>query len=122
MTTFDRIRAILVDSLAVSENEIVEEASLSGDLGAESIDLLDMVFRLEREFDIQLSSDELFPTGIFRGDDGYVENGIITEKGLNKLKEVIPYGDFSKLGDLRQENVSKVFTVGTLVKFVESKI
>lgn len=121
LTTFDRVQNVLLDALNAEKSDVTPDASLSGDLGAESIDLLQIVFELEQEFDIKIDSAKLFPTGIFKGDEGYVENGRVTEKGMKKLKEVIPFGDFSKLdvSPLAGE-VTNVFTVDTLVKFIDS--
>ena len=51
---FEKVRETLVDALGVDDDEIEAEATLTGDLGAESIDFLDIVFRLEKTFDIKI--------------------------------------------------------------------
>lgn len=122
-STFDRVRDVLVDALAVEPEEIRPDSSLYQDLGAESIDLLDITFRLERTFNIKIDDRELFPTGIFGGNDDYVQDGVVTPSGMAKLKEAIPFGDFSKVGKAPQPSeIPAVFTVSTLCKFVEQKL
>ena len=82
---YGKVAATLVEALNVDEDEVIPGATLQGDLGAESIDFLDIVFRLEREFGIKVSRDELFPESIFQGNPEFVQDGIVTDKGLAKL-------------------------------------
>jgi acyl carrier protein len=122
-STFEKVREILVEALSVETEEITPEASLYQDLGAESIDLLDITFRLERGFGIKIDDRELFPTGVFGDSADYVKDGVVTPAGMAKLKEAIPFGDFSKLRNSpRPDEIPAVFTVNTLVKFVEHKV
>src|SRR6201987_5870299 len=86
----------LVEALSVDEAGITPSASLQGDLGAESIDFLDIVFRLEREFAIKIPRGELFPESVFQGDPEFVQNGKVTDKGLAELRARMPYADLSK--------------------------
>src|SRR5437763_2268452 len=88
--------ATLVEALNVDEDQINPGATLQGDLGAESIDFLDIVFRLEREFGIKIPRGELFPESIFQGDPDFVQGGKITPKGLAELKARMPYADLSR--------------------------
>ena len=69
---FHKVSATLVEALNVDEDEIKPTSTLQGDLGAESIDFLDIVFRLEREFGIKIPRGELFPESIFQGDPEFV--------------------------------------------------
>ena len=57
----ENVRNTLVEALAVEPDEVTEDATLQGDLGAESIDFLDIVFRLEKGFNIKIPRGELFP-------------------------------------------------------------
>jgi acyl carrier protein len=57
---YRKVSATLVEALNVDEDEVTPGATLQGDLGAESIDFLDIVFRLEREFGIAIPRGELF--------------------------------------------------------------
>src|ERR1700747_275161 len=93
---FTKVSATLVEALNVDEDEITPESTLQGDLGAESIDFLDIVFRLEREFGIKIPRGELFPESIFQGDPEFVQDGRVTEKGLAELKARMPFADLSK--------------------------
>lgn len=120
---FDKVSSTLADSLNVDQEEIKPESTLQGDLGAESIDFLDIVFRLERGFGIKIPRDELFPESIFQGDPKFVADGKVTADGLAELRAKLPYADveafakdpqFKKLGDL--------FTVNMIAKYIESKV
>src|SRR6201996_1788744 len=93
---FAKVSATLVEALNVDEDEIKPTSPLQGDLGAESIDFLDIVFRLEREFGIKIPRGELFPESIFQGDPDFVQSGRVTEKGLNELRQRMPFADLSK--------------------------
>ncbi|MFG0314648.1 MAG: acyl carrier protein [Phycisphaerales bacterium] len=119
---FEKIQEILVDALAVDDDEVTPEAKLIGDLGAESIDILDISFKLEQEFGFKIAQGELFPEGVTQ-DPEYVQDGKVTEKGLATLKERVPHFDFTQLEqDPSVENVSKIFTVDALVTFCEQKL
>src|ERR1700751_111507 len=88
--------ATLVGALNVDEAEIKPPSTLQGDRGAESIDFLDIVFRLEREFGIKIPRGELFPESIFQGDPDFLANGRVTDKGVQELRERIPFADLSQ--------------------------
>src|ERR1700720_3712211 len=92
---YAKVSATLVEALNVEEDEINPDSTLQGDLGAESIDFLDIVFRLEREFGIKIPRNELFPESIFQGDPEFVQEGKVTAKGLEELKTRMPFADLS---------------------------
>src|SRR5436305_13122777 len=92
---FTKVSATLVEALNVDEEEIKPTSTLQGDLGAESIDFLDIVFRLEREFAIKIPRGELFPESIFQGDPEFVQEGRVTEWGLEELRARMPFADLS---------------------------
>src|SRR5881227_2913251 len=91
-----RVAEVLVEALNVEEDEIRPGATLQGDLGAESIDFLDIVFRLEREFGIKIPRDELFPDSIFRGDPDLVSDGQVTDRGIAELRSRMPFADLDR--------------------------
>src|SRR5207248_3962388 len=93
---YSKVSATLVEALNVDEDEVTPQSTLQGDLGAESIDFLDIVFRLEREFGIKIPRGELFPESIFQGDPEFVQNGKVTDKGLAELKAKMPFADLSE--------------------------
>ena len=79
---YTKVSGTLVEALNVDETDVKPEATLQGDLGAESIDFLDIVFRLEREFGIKIPRGELFPESIFQGDPEMVQDGKLTSRGF----------------------------------------
>src|SRR5438105_8640262 len=91
--TYGKVVRVLVEALNVEEDEITPAARLQDDLGAESIDFLDIVFRLEREFAIKIPRGELFPESVFQGDPDFVREGRVTDKGLSELRSRMPYAD-----------------------------
>src|SRR5271157_1898361 len=120
---YARITKVLVQALGVEEDDIKPSATLQGDLGAESIDFLDIVFRLEREFGIKIPRGELFPESIFQGDPDFVQNGKVTDKGLAELKARMPFADlsdFEKNPELSQ--LSDLFTVELIARYIEGKL
>ena len=86
---FATVAEVLVDSLAVDEEEVTREATLVDDLGAESIDLLEIVFNLEKKFDVKIDRSELIPEDLFTNPE-YVVEGKLTPAGLAVLEERLP--------------------------------
>jgi len=120
---YDRVSATLVDALNVDEEEIKPTATLQGDLGAESIDFLDIVFRLEREFGIKIPRGELFPESIFQGDPEFVQNGRVTDKGISELRARMPFADltgFEKNPEVSA--ISDLFTVDMITRYIQGKL
>jgi len=120
---FKKIQEVLVDALGVDEEEVTESATLMGDLGAESIDFLDVVFRLEKAFGIKIAREELFPAESLMGNPEFVQGGKLTAKGLAELKSKMPHADLgnfesdpdiNKLGDL--------FTVNSIIGYIDRKV
>jgi acyl carrier protein len=83
---FSQVRGVLVDALGVDEEEVKPDARLVGDLGAESIDFLDIVFRLEKAFGIKIEQSEMFPDNIL-SDPQYVQDGKVSEEGLAEIRK-----------------------------------
>src|SRR5882672_5831140 len=120
---YTKVSATLVEALNVDEDEISPTATLQGDLGAESIDFLDIVFRLEREFSIKIPRGELFPEAIFQGDPEFVKDGKVTDKGLRELREKMPFADISKFEKNPEVTaISDLFTVEMITKYIEGKL
>ena len=120
---YTKVSATLVEALNVDEDEIRPTSTLQGDLGAESIDFLDIVFRLEREFGIKIPRGELFPESIFQGDPELVQNGRVTDKGLAELRSKMPFADlrdFEKNPEL--SNISDLFTVDLITRYIQGKL
>jgi acyl carrier protein len=120
---YQKVSATLVEALNVDEEEIKPTATLQGDLGAESIDFLDIVFRLEREFGIKIPRGELFPESIFQGDPEFVQNGKVTDKGLVELRTRMPFADLSKFEQNPELTaISDLFTVAMITKYIQGKL
>lgn len=119
---FEKVRDVLVDALAVDEDEVTPDATLMGDLGAESIDILDIQFKLEQAFGFKIAQGEMFPEGVTQDPD-YVQDGKVTDKGLTELKARLPHFNFAALeSDRSIEKVGSIFTVDSLVTFCENKL
>ena len=119
---FAAVQEVLVDALAVDDDEVTTDAKLVQDLGAESIDFLDITFRLEKAFSIKIPQGELFPEDILT-DPQYVQDGKVTEAGLAELRKRMPFAnldDFAK-NPVVQDLVN-LMSVADLCRFVESKI
>jgi acyl carrier protein len=120
---YEKVKDTLVDALSLDDDEVTPEATLVGDLGAESIDFLDIVFRLEKNFDVKIPRGELFPENIASADSGYVENGVVTPEGVAMLREKMPHADVDAFAeDPKVENIQDMFTVAMIVRFVEAKL
>jgi acyl carrier protein len=120
---YTKVSSTLVEALNVDEDQITPQATLQGDLGAESIDFLDIVFRLEREFGIKIPRGELFPESIFQGDPEFVQDGKITPKGLAELKARMPFADLARFEqDPDFEGLRDLFTVDLISRYIRSKL
>jgi acyl carrier protein len=120
---YTKVSATLVEALNVDEEEIKPEATLQGDLGAESIDFLDIVFRLERAFNIKIPRGELFPESIFHGDPELVQDGRVTEKGLAELRARMPFADLSKFEhNPKVSAIGDLFTVDMITRYLQGKL
>src|SRR4051812_33221110 len=120
---YSKVSATLVEALNVDEEDIKPTATLQGDLGAESIDFLDIVFRLEREFGIKIPRGELFPESIFQGDPDFVQNGRVTDKGLAELRARMPFADLAEFEKNPEvSKLSDLFTVELITRYIQGKL
>lgn len=119
---FKKTQEVLVDALGVDDDEVTGSARLVGDLGAESIDFLDIVFRLEKAFGIKIQQGEMFPENVLT-DQRYVKDGKVTDDGIAELRKRVPHVNLETFEkDRRVEEFSNVFTVDAVVKFVQGKL
>jgi acyl carrier protein len=120
---YSKVSATLVEALNVDEEDIKPTSTLQGDLGAESIDFLDIVFRLEREFGIKIPRGELFPESIFQGDPELVQDGRVTPKGLEELRTKMPFADLTQFEENPEVgNLSNLFTVDLITRYIQGKL
>ena len=118
---FSKVQEALVDALGVEDDEVTEEATMVGDLGAESIDFLDIVFKLEKSFGITIPRDELFPDDILTNAE-YIDDGKVTAEGLEKLTERMPFADLTKFKENPLvQDFGNLLTVKDLCNYVASK-
>lgn len=121
---FAKVKTILTESLGADDDAVTPHARLVGDLNAESIDFLDIMFRLEREFGLpKIDRNELFPESIFQGDPKFVQNGLVSADGLKELRAKMPFADISAFEKNPQfDKIGDLFTVDLITKFVHSKL
>jgi acyl carrier protein len=124
---FENVKQVLEEALGADEDDITMDASLTADLEAESIDFLDIVFRLEKTFStpdrpFKISQGELFPENLMENPE-WVSDGRLTAAGMAMLKERMPHVDFSEFEKNPEVNkVAESITVGSLVEFIERKL
>lgn len=117
---YPKVREIIADVLVLDENEIKLNSKLIGDLGAESIDFLDLVFQLEKTYGIKIPRGQLEKNA--RGDlpeDAFENKGVLTEEGLQALKNYlseIPADNFK--ANMKVNEIPLLFTVETFCKLV----
>ena len=119
-SVYPKVREIIADVLVTDEQEIALTSRLIGDLGAESIDFLDLVFQLEKEFSIKIPRGQLEKNA--RGDlpeDEFEKGGALTEKGMHALKiylSEVPAEHFK--ANMKLNEIPLLFTVETFCKLV----
>ena len=116
------VRTIISQALKVDESKVQLESSLIKDLGAESIDFLDIVFRLEKAFKIKIPKGELFPEKIL-SDSRFVKNGHVTQDGIDELKTKmsnVNWDEFAK--NPQVSSLGNLFTVGMIVNYLSGKL
>ena len=119
---YQKVQSTLVDALGVDEDDVHHRSTLQGDLGAESIDFLDIVFRLERNFGIKIPRGELFPENVV-SDPDMIKDGKLTAKGLDELKTRMPYADLGEFAaNPEVDKIGDLYTVDMLVQYVSSKL
>lgn len=119
---FDKIKSCLTEALGVDEDEVTPDATLVGDLGAESIDFLDIVFRLEKAFNIKVPRGELFPEDILTN-SAYVSDGKVTPDGLAQLRQRMPFADLSNFeANPNVKDFGNMLTVQDMARYVETKV
>ena len=120
---YGKVARVLEDAVNVNEEDVTPWATLQGDLGAESIDMLDIVFWLERNFGIRIPHGELFPEAVFQGDPEFVQEGRVTDKGLHELRARMPYADLAAFDhDRRLTAVPDLFTVDLVARYIAWKL
>jgi len=121
-SVLEKIQETLAGALGVDKDEVKPDASLTRDLGAESIDFIDIIFRLEKAFDIKIPSGDLFPGNILN-DERFVQNGLVTEAGLEELKVKMPYLDIAAFSaDPKISKLAEFFTVKMVINYIQDRL
>lgn len=118
------VKEAVTEALALDEDEVTPDATLMDELGAESIDLLDILFRIEKGAGVKIEASDLGDhiQGGIPDDEFGDENDVITPKGLEQLKKVMPQIDTAELeGKLKAEDVISHFTVQNLSDMVAER-
>jgi acyl carrier protein len=124
---YSKVQGVLVDALGVDEDEVTPTASLKTDLGAESIDFLDITFRLEKAFTtdpakkFSIPRGDLFPENM--EDPAFVQNGKLTDAGLAEVKRRLPHANLSQLEQTRNAAlIPDLFAVHDIVDYMERRM
>jgi acyl carrier protein len=118
---FDIVQEAVADALGLDETDVAPSATLLGDLGAESIDLLDILFRIERKSGVKVQAADIAARiqGGIADEEFGDENEIVSAAGLAQLKKVMPQIDIDELaGRLPADQVMNLFTVENLADMV----
>lgn len=123
-TVYPKVRAIVADVLVIDESDVAMDSRLISDLGAESIDFLDLVFQLEKEFDVKIPRGQLEKNA--RGDlteDEFEKGGVLTEKGMTALQNYlseVPASNFKP--NMKINEIPTLFSVETFCKLIVSAV
>lgn len=118
----EQVREALVEALGVDDEEVTDEAILTKDLGAESIDFLDIIFRLEKAFQIKIPKDDFFPQAILSNRE-YVENGKLKPAGIEALQKHYPFLNFEKIrAKMDSFDMQDLFTVSMIEGYVKTRL
>ena len=123
---YKKVQGVLVECLGVDEEEVTPDATLREDLGAESIDFLDIVFRLEKAFTtdpakpFKIPRGELFPEGL---DPQFVQDNKLTDAGLAQVRQRLPHADLSQVEATRDPAlIPDLFAVQDIVDYLQKKL
>jgi acyl carrier protein len=117
---FPKVAATMADALGCDVEEVKLDAALIDDLGAESIDFLDIVFRLERAFKVKIPRGKIIEDARGRLSEAEFEKaGVVSEAGVERLRAFlseVPPERFTT--PLHVADIPRLFTVGTFCKLV----
>lgn len=112
----------ILEQVGIEKDVVKIDSSLQADLGIESIDLLDVQFRLERKFNVVFERGELFPDEIFTDKSVSINGSYVTDIGRTELMAAIPHADWDNVPDpLLVKDIPNLFTVKSLINFIEAK-
>jgi acyl carrier protein len=116
---YGKVLACVADVLAIDPAKITPNASLIDDLGAESLDFLDLVFRLETDHKVKIPRDGIRLVAQEGLADGFEQAGVLTPAAIERLRILMPEVSQAKLvPGLRSHQIPNLFTVETFVRLV----
>jgi acyl carrier protein len=118
----EKVRLLVAEAVGRPPAAVSLDASLVEDLGADSLALLDLVFMLERAFNIQITRGEIEQTA--RGDlsdEEFAPGGVISETGLTRLRSLMPEAETRIRPGLRQGQILELFSARTFASIVLAK-
>jgi len=120
---FAGVKEALVDALAVDDEDVTPDATLVGDLGAESIDILDIIYRLEKNFGIKIEQAELIPSDLVNSPEFKQDDGKLTAEGIAELRKRLPYANLDAFAkNPLIQNIATVLTVNDMCYLIETKL
>jgi acyl carrier protein len=121
---FQELKPLLVEVLGLAPETIRLESVLVADLGAESIDLLDLTFRIEERFKVRIESNEIEREAVKRLHGApYELDGLLTEEALAEIRSALPELDAGKIvKGLRKTDLPSLLTVSFFVRLVARKM
>jgi len=120
---FTGVKEALVDALAVDDEDVTNDATLVGDLGAESIDILDIIYRLEKNFGIKIDQAELIPSDLINSPEFKQDDGKLTAEGVAELRKRLPFANLDAFAkNPLIQNIATVLTVNDMCYLIETKL
>jgi len=117
------IRGLVAEALDRDPAEVDATRSLAADLGAESIDFLDIQFRVEKAFGLKFTDDELWRGTLDLRDPRWVRDGWVTEEGMTALRAVQPAYPWERFAKgLAVRDLPQLLTVETIARQVERRL
>lgn len=118
----DVVREVTADAIGIELEAVGSDSNLT-DLGAQSLELLDIVFKLEQRYDIEITRGEMERAA--RGDmddEAFAPDGVVSEAGLARLAELMPESASRIRPGLRVSQILTLFSVTTFARIVERKL
>jgi acyl carrier protein len=121
---YEKVKASLIESCGLSEKMIEPDKSLMDDLGIDSIDLIDLLYSLEKKYSISIEVNELPKLAVQElGDVPFEKDNIITDEGLGILQEFVGESQRQKLRKgLTVQEIPSLFTVRSLCNLVIKRL
>ena len=117
----DEVKEAIVLALGVDEEDLDLDASLMDDFGAESLDYLDIAFRLERQFDIRIPRQNMMEKASEQyGEERFFNDGVFTEDGLSLLKLAMPEVEDKLVEGMTEEDIPAIITARTWIRIVDT--